>query len=88
MVVLGFSLGGAIAVDFALEHPEAVAKLVLLAPQVYVDGLGPMSLMPRFISRLGVEVIIRPCLFPNSLRPVGVASRSVVVGLDQVRGLV
>ncbi len=60
MAVMGFSLGGAIAMDFALEHPEAVEKLVLLAPQVYVDGLGPMSRMPRFISRLGVEVCCRP----------------------------
>ena len=34
MAIVGTSLGGAVAIDFAVAHPEAVAKLVLLAPQV------------------------------------------------------
>jgi pimeloyl-ACP methyl ester carboxylesterase len=32
--MVGTSLGGAVAIDFALAHPEAVEKLVLFAPQV------------------------------------------------------
>ncbi len=56
MVLCGVSLGAAIAVEFALQHPEAVAGLVLSSPQVYVDGIGPMSSMPRVLSYLGVQV--------------------------------
>jgi pimeloyl-ACP methyl ester carboxylesterase len=33
-VLLGTSLGGTVAMDFALHYPEAVDKLVLAAPQV------------------------------------------------------
>ncbi len=60
MVLLGTSLGGAMAVDFALAHPEAVAALVLASPQCYTDGIGPMAGMPRAIARLGVAVGPRP----------------------------
>ncbi len=56
MVLLGTSLGGAIAVDFALAHPEAVAALVLSSPQCYTDGIGPMAALPRALARLGVAV--------------------------------
>lgn len=56
MVLVGTSLGSAVAVHFAREHPEAVAKLVFAGPQVYVDGIGPMSSMPRALSYLGVQV--------------------------------
>ena len=34
MVVAGVSLGGAVALDFAVSHPEAVVKLVLVDAQV------------------------------------------------------
>lgn len=53
---MGASLGGTIAIDFALAHPEAVEKLVLLDAQGFVDGIGPLSTMPRIVSWLGVQV--------------------------------
>ena len=34
MVLLGTSVGGAIALDFALAEPQAVSRLVLLSAQV------------------------------------------------------
>ena len=56
MVLLGTSLGGTIALDFALAHPEAVQKLVLVDAQGFIDGIGPMSTAPRWLSSLGVRV--------------------------------
>ena len=47
MLLLGASLGSAAAVDFALAYPEAVAALVLVSPQCYTDGIGPMATLPR-----------------------------------------
>ena len=42
VVLLGGSIGGAFAIDFALEHPDAVEKLVLVDPQVgYSSCLAP-----------------------------------------------
>ncbi|KAK9866926.1 hypothetical protein WJX84_006747 [Apatococcus fuscideae] len=57
MVLLGTSLGGAVALDFALAHPEAVHSLVLLNAQGFADGLGSMTLMPRFVASFGVQVL-------------------------------
>lgn len=36
MILLGTSLGSAIAVHFARDHPECVRALVMSGPQVYV----------------------------------------------------
>ena len=60
MVLVGTSLGCAVATHFARQHPEAVARLVFAGPQVYVDGIGPMASMPRPLAYLGVQV--RTCL--------------------------
>lgn len=37
-MVVGTSIGGAVALDFALTHPEAVAALVLIDAQGFIDG--------------------------------------------------
>lgn len=46
MALVGGSLGGAIALDFAMAYPEAVEKLVLIDAQV--SGAGP-SLVPQVL---------------------------------------
>ena len=56
-VLLGSSLGGAIALDFAAAHPEAVLQLVLLDAQGFIDGIGPMANLPRPLAALGVKVL-------------------------------
>jgi pimeloyl-ACP methyl ester carboxylesterase len=38
VILVGASMGGAAAIDFALSHPEAVAKLVLLDSAGFVSG--------------------------------------------------
>lgn len=38
--VLGFSMGGYIAQEFALKYPQRLDKLILLATAPYIDGFG------------------------------------------------
>ncbi|KAK9105199.1 hypothetical protein Scep_022043 [Stephania cephalantha] len=47
MVLVGPSLGAAVAIDFALNHMEAVAKLVFIDASVYAEGIGNLSKLPR-----------------------------------------
>lgn len=42
--------------DFALEYPEAVKKLVLVDAQGFIDGLGPWRVAPKFLINLLVQV--------------------------------
>jgi len=58
VTLLGTSLGGSVAIDFASEYQrEWVDRLVLVDAQGFIDGIGPMSSMPRFLSVLGVQVL-------------------------------
>jgi pimeloyl-ACP methyl ester carboxylesterase len=41
VVILGHSAGGALALGYALDHPEKVQKLILEAPAVYGTGGAP-----------------------------------------------
>lgn len=56
-VVAGASLGGAAAIEVAAANPGSCRGLVLLDAQGFVDGIGPMSLLPAPLARLGVEVL-------------------------------
>ena len=56
-VVVGASLGGTVAMDFALRHADAVNKVVLIDAQGYIDGIGPASQAPRWVSKLGVSFL-------------------------------
>jgi len=47
--LIGSSYGGLMATVFALEHEAQVRKLVLLAPALMLDPLGPLP-MPETIS--------------------------------------
>lgn len=53
MAVVGTSLGGAVAIDFAAAHPEAVDKLVLFAPQVnpFLDTVFGKALCQEFAAQ-------------------------------------
>ncbi|KAJ0973960.1 hypothetical protein J5N97_015925 [Dioscorea zingiberensis] len=57
MVLVGPSLGAAVAIDFAANYPEAVTKLVLIDASIYAKGTGNMSTLPRVVAYTGVSLL-------------------------------
>ena len=55
--VAGASLGGAAAIEFAAANPEVVKACVFIDAQGFVDGVGPMSMLPKFLAEAGVQVL-------------------------------
>ena len=53
-VFVGSSLGAATIIDYAAEHPDAVAATVLLDPQGFIDGAPPV---PEPLAAGGVELL-------------------------------
>lgn len=66
VVVAGASIGGAAAIDFALECPEEVAGLVLIDAQAYLDKkASPLLGLPgigEVLGTVGAEVLRSPWL--------------------------
>ena len=56
-VLVGSSISASTVVDFALHHPEATAKLVLMGPAAWNEGLGLFPLLPRWAAILGTQVL-------------------------------
>lgn len=54
--IVGASLGGAAAIEVAASDSNCAA-LVLIDAQGFVDGIGPMAMMPKAIAKIGVEVL-------------------------------
>ncbi|KAJ0630005.1 putative alpha/beta hydrolase-1, epoxide hydrolase, serine aminopeptidase, S33 [Helianthus annuus] len=57
MVLVGPSLGAAVAIDFAINYPEAVDKLILIDASVYAEGTGTLSRLPKFVAYASVSVL-------------------------------
>ncbi|KAL8196442.1 hypothetical protein R6Q57_024737 [Mikania cordata] len=57
MLLVGPSLGAAVAIDFAINHPEAVDKLILIDASVYAEGTGNLSRLPKFVAYAGALVL-------------------------------
>ena len=55
--VAGASLGGAAAIEFASANPDIVKGSVFIDAQGFVDGVGPMAMLPKPVARLGVKVL-------------------------------
>ncbi|KAG6654156.1 hypothetical protein I3843_05G115500 [Carya illinoinensis] len=62
MILVGPSLGAAVAIDFAVNHPEAVEKLILIDASVYAEGTGSLADLPRVVAYAGVGRL--HCLLP------------------------
>lgn len=52
----GASLGGAAAIELASSNANCKG-MVLIDAQGFVDGVGPMALMPKFLAQAGVAVL-------------------------------
>ncbi|KAK8710113.1 hypothetical protein V6N13_145452 [Hibiscus sabdariffa] len=57
VVLVGPSLGAAVAIDFAVNYPEAVEKLVLINPSVYAEGTGNLAKLPKVVAYAGVSLL-------------------------------
>ncbi|XP_048327250.2 alpha/beta hydrolase domain-containing protein VTE7 isoform X1 [Ziziphus jujuba] len=57
MVLVGPSLGAAVAIDFAMSYPQAVKKMVLINASVYAEGTGNMAKLPKIIAYAGVSLL-------------------------------
>ncbi|KAL9262584.1 Alpha/beta hydrolase domain-containing protein [Drosera capensis] len=57
MILVGSSLGSAVAIDFAVNHPEAVSKIILIDASVYAEGTSNMGKLPRIFSYAGVALL-------------------------------
>lgn len=57
MILVGPSLGAAVAIDFAVYYPEAVSKLVLIDASVYAEGTNEMASLPRLLAYAGVALL-------------------------------
>ena len=62
--VVGLSVGGAIAIDFAIEHPESVERLILVAPGLSSDAksepnLQSLAALAGIVKTNGIEHVIQ-----------------------------
>lgn len=57
IILIGPSLGAAVAIDFAVNHPEAVEKLVLIDASVYNEDTGNLAKLPRAVAYAGVYLL-------------------------------
>ena len=68
-LVVGHSLGGAIALTLAVEHPEAISGIALLAPLTHLEDGAREKFGPLYIpSRLLRRVMAHTMAIPTSLR--------------------
>ncbi|XP_031106528.1 uncharacterized protein LOC116011146 [Ipomoea triloba] len=57
MILVGPSLGAAVAIDFAVNFPEAVDKLVLINASVYLEGAGFWTKLPRMMAYAAASLL-------------------------------
>ncbi|KAJ9528549.1 hypothetical protein QJQ45_020465 [Haematococcus lacustris] len=75
LVLAGTSLGGTIAADFAIQHPQAVQRLVLISAQGFTEGVPPA---PWPLAALGVALLRTVWLRSRANQVPGVAAAVAV----------
>ena len=84
ITLVGASLGGAAAIDFATAHPECVERLVLVDAQGFIEGLGPMGVMPRPVALAGVNVL-KTRILRNTANQMAYCDRATFATEDAMR---
>ncbi|KAL6190143.1 hypothetical protein ACLB2K_036542 [Fragaria x ananassa] len=57
MVLVGPSLGAAVAIDFATSYPEAVERLVLIDASVYTEGTENQPTLSKMLAYFGAFIL-------------------------------
>ncbi|CAH9079169.1 unnamed protein product [Cuscuta epithymum] len=57
MTLVGPSLGSAVAIDFSINYPQAVDKLVLIDASVYAEGTGKLATLPEPVAYAGASLL-------------------------------
>lgn len=57
MPCCAYSSTGILFASICFTHLQKVDKLVMADPQVFIDGIGPLGLLPRFAAELGVKLL-------------------------------
>ncbi|XP_073148756.1 alpha/beta hydrolase domain-containing protein VTE7-like isoform X2 [Henckelia pumila] len=57
MTLVGPSLGAAVAIDFVVNYPEAVDKLIFIDASVYAEGTGNLTKLPKVMAYAGVYLL-------------------------------
>jgi len=83
--VVGLSVGGAIAIDFAIEHPELVDRLILAAPGLSSDAksepnLQSLAALAETVKANGLDHVIQ-----LTLETPFVLSKHNVAGGEKIR---
>lgn len=57
MTLVGPSLGASVAIDFVVNYPEAVDKLVFIDASVYAEGTGNLAKLPKAVAYAGAYLL-------------------------------
>ncbi|AES97040.1 uncharacterized hydrolase YugF isoform X1 [Medicago truncatula] len=84
MILVGPSLGSAVAIDFAVNYPEAVEKLILIDASVYAEGTGNLATLPRSVAYAGVYLLksLPLRLYANYLTFTNMSLRTILDGTN------
>ncbi|XP_050238946.2 alpha/beta hydrolase domain-containing protein VTE7 [Mercurialis annua] len=80
VIMVGPSLGAAVAIDFAVNYPEAVDKLVLIDASVYAEGTGDLAKLQKPLAYAGVYLLksVPLRLYANFLSFSGIALSTAI----------